>query len=159
MLSLFSTCSAVSVRQGLRSQRFCISWGNEVSVCPAHGCTAHASGGKGSVLRTSAPHMAVQPSSGKGNVTKWSHLRRAVTETIDKVVVWPAGFLIIHERLCSTFCRSSSHNPARPWQEETVAERGIVPERAPFGIGLIRWRWRWDACDDARWGFEPRAFK
>ena len=45
-------------------------------------------------------------------MTKWSHLRRAVTGTIDKVVVWPAGFLVIHERLCNTFCGSSSHIPA-----------------------------------------------
>ena len=59
-LSLFSTCSAVSVRQGLRSQRFCISWGIDVSVYPAHGCTAQASGGKGSDLRTSAWLMVVQ---------------------------------------------------------------------------------------------------
>ena len=47
----------------------------------------------------------------ENQTTKWSHLRRAVTGTSDKVVVWPAGFLIIHERLCSTFCGSGSHIP------------------------------------------------
>ena len=47
----------------------------------------------------------------ENQTTKWSHLRRAVTGTSDKVVVWPACFLLIHERLCSIFCGSVSHIP------------------------------------------------
>ena len=79
-------------------------------------------GHKGNVVRTSAFAWLFRKCRGsfrnirshltRLQTTKCSHLRRAVTGTSDKVVVWPAGFLIIHERLCSTFCRSGSHIPA-----------------------------------------------